>query len=338
MHWTLAAPWVTTFLASQSSFQQLSCTKLQSAAATNVVYDSLIDWIKADKQSIISDKIKLQPSESGFGYGAFVSEECQAGELLFEIPTSQTIRLSDALADPTIGTGLKALVDTAGPGGNTVALAGFLAQERLKGDDSLYAPYLNSLPWQRDIENQEHILYWDDDEVEELLEGTMSYGEALDLRKEVGVANKVLRTIFTPKKSGFVLPWERYEEETKALANPEETKEAVVGSFVTILTRAFQDLEDDNEKLVPLLDMLQHSDTPNVAHVTVKATGAVQVRARKELTAGTELLNQYRSELEENMPYHRFFTRFGFVPGIREPIVNLLKDKSPIFYAQKAEV
>lgn len=332
MHWI--SPWIATAFISSSP----TCVRYSSSLSAEV-YDSLLDWLKAAPDAVVSDKIQLLPSDSGFGYGAFVSDACQEEELLLEIPSSQTLRLSDALADDTIGKGLQALVEKAGPGGNTVALAGFLAQERLKGDDSAYAPYLNSLPcWKRDVQNQEHILYWDDEEVEELLTGTMSYGEALDLRKEVGVANKVLRTIFTPKKTGFVLPWERFEEETKALASPEETKEAIIGSFVTILTRAFQDLEDDDERLVPLLDMLQHSDTPNVAHVTVKATGAVQVRARKELAAGTELLNQYRSELEENMPYHRFFTRFGFVPGIREPIVNLLKDKSPIFYAQKAEV
>jgi hypothetical protein len=56
------------------------------------------------------------------------------------------------------------------------------------------------------------------------------------------------------------------------------------------------------------------------------------------LKAGEELFNQYRQESDEKMPYHRFFTRYGFVPGISESITNLLKDKSSIFVAQKAEV
>jgi hypothetical protein len=84
--------------------------------------------------------------------------------------------------------------------------------------------------------------------------------------------------------------------------------------------------------------MLQHSDKPNVAHVMRKDDGTVEVRAKKTLKVGDELMNRYRSELEENMPYHRFFTRFGFVPGIQEPIENLFEDKSSIFFAQKAEV
>jgi hypothetical protein len=106
------------------------------------------------------------------------------------------------------------------------------------------------------------------------------------------------------------------------------------------LTRAFQDGDDDEgdeEKLVPMLDLLQHG-VPNISHVMRKVDGCVEVRARRKLEAQEELLNQYRSELEESMPYHRFFTRFGFVPGIQEPIQNLLRDKSSIFFAQKAEV
>lgn len=82
----------------------------------------------------------------------------------------------------------------------------------------------------------------------------------------------------------------------------------------------------------------QHSDDPNIRHVMRKDDGTVVVTARRDLEAGEELFNQYRSEEEESMPYHRFFTRYGFVPGIQEPVTNLLKEKSSIFFAQKAEV
>ena len=78
-----------------------------------------------------------------------------------------------------------------------------------------------------------------------------------------------------------------------------------------LLTRAFQDDTagddiNDEEKLVPLLDMLQHSEEPNVSHVMLReSNGDVEVRSRRALEAGEELLNQYRSEMEESMPYHR---------------------------------
>ena len=104
------------------------------------------------------------------------------------------------------------------------------------------------------------------------------------------------------------------------------------------MTRAFQDRDGDEEKLVPMLDMLQHSEQPNVRHAMRKDDGTVEVRARRTIAPGEELLNQYRSEEDENMPYHRFFTRFGFVPGIAEPIENLLSDRSSIFYPKVVEV
>ena len=69
-----------------------------------------------------------------------------------------------------------------------------------------------------------------------------------------------------------------------------------------------------------------------------KDDGTVEVRAGRDLKAGEELFNQYRPEEEESMPYHRFFSRYGFVPGINEDIVGLLEDKSSIFFAQTAEV
>jgi hypothetical protein len=84
--------------------------------------------------------------------------------------------------------------------------------------------------------------------------------------------------------------------------------------------------------------MFQQCKTPKVRHPMLNPDGTVEVRARCKIEADTELLNQYRSEEEESMPYSRFFTRFGFVPGVLEPMENLLQDRSSIFYPQKAEV
>jgi hypothetical protein len=66
--------------------------------------------------------------------------------------------------------------------------------------------------------------------------------------------------------------------------------------------------------------------------------GTVEVKARCGIAAGEEIFNTYREEEEMNMPYHRFFSRFGFVPGIQEPVKNLLKDKSSIFFAKRLEI
>lgn len=336
-------------------------------------YDALLGWVKSQQGSDIHPSIELKPSTLGDGYGAFVSQAVNEGELLFAIPRSACVTLEDGTEDTTCGPTYKKLMEKAGPGGNTVVVAGFLATERLRTlehkkqkqqkategvdgadhaiiTDSRFGPYLDTLPWKRGTNNQEHILFWQEETVDALLAGTMAYEEAISLRAEVELAAKVLEGIVGPtirrfrgqeasEKSGFQWPWQVTLESTTKPGPVKGLPEAVTGAFVTLLTRAFQDGGDgDEEKLVPILDLLQHSDEPNISHVMRKEDGRVEVRARRALEPGEELLNQYRSELEENMPYHRFFTRYGFVPGIQEPVENLLRDKSSIFFAQKAEV
>jgi hypothetical protein len=318
----------------------------------------LISWLSS-KGATISPKLQILPSSRGGGYGAFVSEPVEVDEILFTIPRTACITLEDATNDNVCGEAYKRVIERAGPGGNTVVMAGFMALERLKcledskketTDDSStsFGPYLETLPWGRGMNGQEHILYWDD--IDSLI-GSMCYSEAESLREEVDLAITVLNGIvgksireYRGEDVGFKWPWQVYMD-TKANDEPqgpvEGLPEAVKGAFVSLLTRAFQDDDDrdrDEEKMVPLLDMLQHSDIPNVSHVMRKDDGTVEVRARQALKPGEELLNQYRSELEETMPYHRFFTRFGFVPGIQEAVENLLQDKSSIFFAQKREV
>lgn len=125
-------------------------------------------------------------------------------------------------------------------------------------------------------------------------------------------------------------------------------KEAVTGAFVIVLTRSFEDDENSkvqsadtnpgNERLVPMLDIFNHDNNPSITHNT-DSQGSVEVRARRKLTSGEELFNQYKEEEEMTMPNHRFFTRFGFVPGITESIYDLLKDgKNDIFIPKRKEV
>ena len=126
------------------------------------------------------------------------------------------------------------------------------------------------------------------------------------------------------------------EREDKAIWDQfkadDDIDRAVRGAFVSILTRAFAQEEqgDEEVRLVPLLDMLQHADDPNIRHVAEvdEATGAqrVVVTARRAIAADEELLNCY-GELEDA----KFLTRFGFVPGKAngEYIASLQKGKLP---------
>ncbi len=316
-------------------------------------YDGLIDWLKSTHEADINNKIELRKSE-GCGFGAFVTSDVEEDELLFTVPREACLTLQDAIGDTNCGDAFGKLIEKAGPGGNTVVMAGYMAKEYLimleelengKEPSGKWAPYFQTLPWQRGINNQEHILFWSDQMVESLLKGSLCYGEASALREEVNLAIRVMDAITgksirvargeVSEDSGFAWPW---DTKPKPEGPPEGLADAIKGAFVCLLTRAFQDGDGDEEKLVPLLDMLQHSETPNVRHAMRTVDGTVEVRARCRIEADTELLNQYRSEEDENMPYSRFFTRFGFVPGILEPMENLLRDQSSIFYPQTAEV
>lgn len=88
----------------------------------------------------MSPKLTIQPSSRlGGGYGGFVAEAVDQGELLFEIPRSAQITLDRALFsnDSNVYNNDKCrstyrqLMDRAGPGAGTVVLAGDIARERL---------------------------------------------------------------------------------------------------------------------------------------------------------------------------------------------------------------
>ena len=147
----------------------------------------------------------------------------------------------------------------------------------------------------------------------------------------------------TEEKGGFLFPWQSKEEEKP---KQEEDKvldgleEAVQGAMVITLTRAFAVSGNDGkeeDRLEPILDMLQHSETPNISHKCAE-DGSIVVTARTDIKNGDELFNQYREERDVNMPYHKFFTRYGFVPGITEPVANMIAERSTIFFPQRAEV
>lgn len=333
-----------------------SSPTLEEKTIEATTYDGLLEWLKSNDAEI-NEKLEIRRSSQGCGYGAFVTSEVAEDELLFTVPRKACLTLEDAISDPNCGEAFTKLIEKAGPGGNTVVMAGYMAKEYLltledlrnakEATSSKWSAYFQTLPWERGLNSQEHILFWEDDMVESLLKGSLCYGEATALRDEVKLATTIMNSIVGKSiraargeeiDGGFKWPWEAKSAGPEG--PPEGLQEAIKGAFVCLLTRAFQDGEDesDEEKLVPMLDMLQHSDTPNVRHAKRKADGTVEVRARCAIQPGTELFNQYRSEEEENMPYSRFFTRFGFVPGITEPMENLLKDKSSIFYPQKAEI
>jgi hypothetical protein len=228
-----------------------------------------------------------------------------------------------------------------------------------------FAPYLRTLPWERGVNAQEHVLFWEDGDVEALLGGSLAYADAVETRATVKIAIGILDGIIGPvvrrargddggtdkeEEGGFRFPWQQQSEEGDGAAAgggktnvPYGLEEAVRGAFVISLSRAFVAPSpvrggEDEDRLEPVLDMLQHSNVPNIRHRFLD-DGTIEVTAGKIIKSGDELFNQYQGEEDgTSMPYHKFFTRFGFVPGVTEPIAKLIAERSTIFFPQRATV
>lgn len=278
----------------------------------------LISWLERCGARL--GPVALGKSTIGAGYGAFATRTVEEGEEIFSVPTAACVSLYDACGDDEVGDSLARLVST-GQGGATVALAGIVVKEWLcLGDKGPRGPYLAMLPWDAEWppegeQEQEHVLWWSESQIDRL-EGSPAYDDAVGIRDEVALAAKVIKSLIgasvrkSYKDRGEPL-WVQWRAD-------DDIDRAVRGAFVAILSRSFtQEQEDDEEKRMwPLIDMLQHADDPNVRHQAEidpeSGEQRVVVSARRAMAAGEELMTSYDGgELDKA----KFLTRFGFVPG-----------------------
>ena len=213
-------------------------------------------------------------------------------------------------------------------------------------------PYLRSLPWDR--RGQDHVLYWSDEEVRELLGGSRAYDDAILIRRTVDDAVVLLRDILTPIIRNIDMAEVRSslgdgsdrddtdDDDAHDDSSPEAVLDgAIRGAFVVALTRSFaEEVEYENADgttkvevenvLLPLIDILQHSNNPNT--ILEPYDDCVLLRARRDVCVGEELFHRYQEENDDVIPPHKFFTRYGFVPGVRAPIEELLRSRSPFFF------
>jgi hypothetical protein len=224
-------------------------------------------------------------------------------------------------------------------------------------------PYLQTLPWERGgPSGQDHVLFWSDEEVRTLLGGSRAFDDAMLVRRTVDDAVELLRGVVMPvvrdalaargSGSGRMRDHGDGSGDDDAVdddvvgddSDPDEWLDAAVrGAFVIALSRSFaEEVEYDDDVdggearvevenvLLPLIDVLQHSNDPNTT--LEPFDDCVVLRARRDVAAGEELFHCYREENDDVIPPHKFFTRYGFVPGAREPIPELLKRRSRLFF------
>lgn len=317
-------------------------------------YNNLISWLESFPTAYVLPSLRIAPSDRG-GYGAFATESIPKGTKLYSIPREACITSDVVLGDEDCGEIFQELMKKAGPGSFTVALSGYLAKEFLKGkagSETKYGPYLDTLPWKRGWNGQEHILFWSEEDISLYLKESLCYKESTDLRAEVKIAKRVLNSLVGPpilKARGIeekpLIPFLPFTKPPPPTSPIPGLGDAVTAAFAIALSRSFSDDfgneidlgDDEAERLIPVFDLLNHDNNPSIRHNTL-SDGSVEVTAGRDIASGEELYNRYKEEEEVNMPNHRFFSRFGFVPGITDDIQTLFTDKSSIFFAKKAEV
>jgi len=271
-------------------------------------YDDLIEWALSDSPS----NVAIKPSNSGFGYGLYSTAPAADNSILFEVPHVKCITLQEAWKHPYLGKHLKIMSDEGGPEeGSISALSAFLSSEVLREqsadweeDETLqsrYRPYLRCLPSGRGVSGQDHVLWWTNEEVESMFQGSVAYNTVHAMRDWVDEQGEVTISLLVndlaSRNSGLSV----------ALVS-----NVMTTAFVNVLTRSLRDDEVNGQKLVPVLDMAQHGMTPNIKHETT-ATGSVVVRAARDLQAGEELTMMYTELDEETLTDPEFFVAFGFV-------------------------
>ena len=329
---------------------------------SSIPHANLITWLKQNPNTYITSKFSIQPSPLG-GYGGFViNSPIKKNELIFQIPRECCVTYEDALSDSECGKAFRIVRNSRIASYGMILIAGWIAKEYLlakeysnytsltttsnDGSRIKHWEYIQTLPWNQGELNQDHVIYWSDDEVETLLQNSLAYDDALLIRKTVDNAIKIISEVALPiiqraRLSGETLqPTEADDNESDDRDREDIMKKlehAIKGAFVIALSRSFAEevvLDDGSIEvenlLLPLIDILQHSNTPNT--ILEPYEDYILLRARRDIDVGEELFHQYQEEKNDVIPPYKFFTRYGFIPGRREPIRELLKSRDSLFF------
>ena len=159
-----------------------------------------------------------------------------------------------------------------------------------------------------------HFLYWDDEEIEQLLQGTMALTKAREVRAGVGLVVREFSDAFL--------------KEHRPGVKQAEILNAIFSAFTAVLSRSFgdeagRDLNGAGRMLVPMVDMLNHDgEDPNVSwqwHVEgdeekIKAgEGDIAVTTLKDVKKGEELYKCYGWR-----PAWDIASSYGFVPRLKK--------------------
>ncbi|KAK2636153.1 hypothetical protein Ddye_030945 [Dipteronia dyeriana] len=202
-------------------------------------------WQWLCDQGVVSTKSPVRPATVPEGLGLVAQRDIGKNEVVLEIPKKFWIN-PDAVAASEIGnvcSGLKPWI--------SVAL--FLIREK-KREDSLWRVYLDILP-----ESTDSTVFWSEEELVEL-QGTQLLSTTIDVKEYI--RNEFLKLeeeILLPRKELFPYPI---------------TFDDFLWAFGMIRSRAFSRFGGQNLVVVPLADLINHSQTITTeGYAEIKGTG-----------------------------------------------------------------
>lgn len=331
--------------------------------------EELLEWIlKEPDPATISPLIKIGPSTVGGGDGLFIQSSSSSnvavkkGMNIMVIPKSKTISLDTIFQDPELGEVFYYYLKFKDEGGSASGSSGtyylkmaifaaYLAKEKLKvkfdisnndssSSSSKWEHFLNVFPWDESDHGQEHILWWDTQDIETLLSESLNTYKAAKFVKQtvesliVDIRDQILL------HESYKLLWDpdnkinlSKDDDSSSFVVVEEVTSIMRSAFVSVISRGFKDQDFDCNKLSPFLDLTQHASEEeyNLHTYTDENTGDMIVKALRDIENGEELFINYSSTLE---PY-QFFIVYGFVPGQTTSIINMLESRHSAFFPEE---
>eukprot|EP00802_Teleaulax_amphioxeia_P011041 Tamp_11071.p1 GENE.Tamp_11071~~Tamp_11071.p1 ORF type:complete len:491 (-),score=134.38 Tamp_11071:488-1783(-) len=301
-------------------------------------------WL-ADEHKIDMSKVELRQSPLE-GLGVFAAQDLPAGEPLFDIPQSCCIYPELVFTDRQLGKSMTALASKAGAGGiDTVALATYLAREKMMGAESRFRPFIEVCPW-----DSLHPLLWTEAE-QDLLDFSYAYVQLNEILDQVDVATDIIEPVLNPK--GWKQLFQAIETENM---DSDAFSFMMRGAFASVLSRNFDSNiggssssssseQREPRVIIPLLDIFNHD--PKAATISFDAvTGfeqqedgkrsfQVRVAAGGAVGQGIELFNYYGTK-----PNWDMLTTYGFVssnPACQESTLTTSLDTSDALFGQKKD-
>ncbi|KAL9246367.1 hypothetical protein vseg_019911 [Gypsophila vaccaria] len=268
----------------------IKCFRPQQTNSTSTVaVQTFWNWL-SDK-GVVSSKSPVRPEIVAQGLGLVAQKDIARNEVVLEIPKKFWIN-PDTVAASEIGSVTRGVKPW-------VSVALFLIREKLLGDASSWKPYIDILPGYTDS-----TIYWSEEELSEL-QGSQLLNTTLGVKELVTNEFAQLEEVILQNKRLFPF---------------EITIDDFFWAFGMLRSRAFTRVQGQSLVLIPLADLINHSQSIRVEDYAWEVKGAglfsrellFSLRNPVSVKAGEQVMIQYdtgKSNAELALDYGFIETR-----------------------------